>query len=184
MCGRYIYYDGKNQRLKKLIETARNQLDEQKFRQISLGDVFPGDHAFVGMADQNGLHTHVLQWGYASKHGLVINARSETVFTTRFFAGGIPCAAIASAYYEWSSEHERYRFFIPGKTLYLASIAHREKDGMHYAVLTEEAAGKCRNIHSRQPVIFDYESAEQWCLSKNPGALLKNSLHNRSFEKD
>lgn len=181
MCGRYIFYDGKKQKIRQLIELAEEKLDPKIMNKVAVNDVYPGNDAFVGVRDGNGLHTHIMQWGYASDHGLVINARSETVFTSRFFAGSIPCIAIASAYYEWSADHVKYTFGIEDKPLYLASIARKENDIMHYVILTEEARGDCRRIHPRQPVIFTYENAKKWCAGHTT-SLLKDSLQNRMYQ--
>jgi putative SOS response-associated peptidase YedK len=179
MCGRYIFFDGKNEKIRNLIETARQKLGEEKLSKVSLQEVFPGQNAFVGIDTGSHMSTKIMHWGYESRHGTVINARCETAFTSPFFAGSLPCAVIASSYFEWSKDHQKYGFFADASPIYLAGLARREKDGWHFVILTENANGLPESIHDRQPVMFTYEDAKKWCASEHPTFLLAKSIRTR-----
>lgn len=183
MCGRYRFFDEKNPKLKEIIETAKKTLPSEEFAEISLFEVFPSQKCFVGYWNQKKqeVRTTVMKWGYTGFHdNTVINARSETCFTSRFFNDSLPCAIPASSYFEWSQNpHRKYEFTTEEQPVYLAGIFHQEKDGNHFVILTEEAGQPQRQIHSRQPVMFPYEKAREWCAFKHPSSLLSCSIQKR-----
>ena len=186
MCGRYLFLSEKNERLKALAEAAKEKLKKEQFEKISLYEVFPGSISFAGIYDpvKKNTVTRLMRWGYSKTDGRrIINARSETCFSSPFFAGSLPCALPASAYYEWSKDKVRHAFCTDEETFYLAGICRMKNNEYEFAVLTEEAQGKCAEIHNRQPVIFNYENAKKWCASDTPWILLEHSVQNRFFEK-
>ena len=179
MCGRYVFYDEKNRRIADLIDKARARYGEEEFSRISMNEVCPGSTAFAGIYIPS-RNMHVLRpmkWGYPRASGSpVINARSETAFSSRFFAGSIPCVLPASSYYEWSKEtHARYAFRTADECMYLGGLARQFADGWHFVILTEEAKGEARTIHDRQPLVFSYEDAKKWCASVHPTSLYASS---------
>jgi putative SOS response-associated peptidase YedK len=188
MCGRYLFYEEENIRLKKLLDAAKKKLPENEYKQLSLLDVCPGSKAFAGMYDAytNHFHTEVMTWGYAGVGNgkIVINARSETCFSSSFFSHSRLCVLPATAYYEWSSEPRvKYRFSMAETPIYLGALCHKERDGFHFVIITEKATGRQREIHSRQPLMFTYEDAKTWCFSKNPTSLLSLSVQERTLNR-
>ena len=186
MCGRYVFYDEMNQRVQRLIETARSRYTEQEFETISLTEVFPGSRAFAGIfiPSAGQFVTRVMRWGYPAAKKTVINARSETAFSSPFFAGSIPCVLPASYYYEWSKEPRiRYAFRIADACMYLGGIARQIDGEWHFVILTEEAQGEQREIHTRQPLVFTYENAKKWCASQHPTSLYPCSVQKRFTDK-
>ena len=166
MCGRYLFYDDKNETLKRLIEAAREKLPAARFAQVSLYEVFPGQSAFAGIYDpRRGFRTEVMQWGYPSASGRgVINARSETAFSASFFAGSGRCAVPACGYYEWSaSPRRKYYFTTKNPPVYLAGLCKPFSSGSHFVILTQEASGEQRRIHTRMPLVLDAAAAHDWC---------------------
>ncbi|MBR3357636.1 MAG: SOS response-associated peptidase family protein [Solobacterium sp.] len=187
MCGRYVFWDEKNQRWQRLIEQARQKFAEKDFEEVSLTEVFPGTQAFAGIYIP-ARDTHVMRimkWGYPRSTGSpVINGRSETCFSSRFFAGSIPCVLPASYYYEWTkSPRVRYAFRIADECMYLGGLARQFADGWHFVILTEEARGEARTVHDRMPLAFTYEDAKKWCASEHPTSLYSLSVSERFIEK-
>ncbi len=186
MCGRYIFYDEENKRLQALIEKAKDRLPYDRFSTVSLYEVYPSQNAFgaVYIPQKKEVESIVMKWGYPGYHGnIVINARSETAFTSSFFRDSRPCVLPATGYYEWSKDKDRYCFFIEEKPFYLGGICRRIGREICFVILTEPAAAHQLGIHDRQPVLFGYEDAKKWCASLHPTSLLENSIQYRSFVK-
>lgn len=186
MCGRYLFLTEKNERLKALAEAAKEKLPKETYEKLSLFEVYPGSVSLAGLYDPsiNKTVTRPMVWGLRSFDGkLIINARSETCFSSRFFADCRPCAMAASAYYEWSKNKTRYAFTTDEETFFLAGLWRYENSGMHFVILTEAANEETAEIHHRQPVIFPYEKAKAWCQSETPSLLLKDSVVKRYFTK-
>jgi putative SOS response-associated peptidase YedK len=185
MCGRYIFYDEKNQQLKEMIAAAREKMSPKEFAEISLFEVFPGQKAFAAVYDPAKQRSVIrtMQWGYSYAERPVINARSETCFSSSFFAGSLPCAIPASSYFEWTKTHQKYEFRTKHETIYLGALAHMENGAWHFVILTEEAKNAQAEIHPRQPLVFTYEDAKKWCASKHPTSMYANSIQERIQNK-
>lgn len=163
---------------------AEKNMKPEEFEKISLFDVHPGESAFAGYWNEEKQSTRItiMQWGFKMQNKLVINARSETCFESSFFKDALPCVLPADSYYEWSKKpHRKYTFLTSSKPMYLAGICHKEDGRLHFVILTEEAGSPQREIHDRQPVIFNYEDAKKWCASKHPTSLLHNSIPERTI---
>lgn len=176
MCGRYLFYDDKVDYIVHLVEQV-----EMKFPEINLRqkDIYPSQQALVAKRKQEMTTLDFYHWGIALKKNLVINGKSETAFSSPFFAGSKPIIIPCSGYYEWNTDKEKYLFNLNDQPLFLAGLA-KEK---HFVILTEKASEKLSLIHPRMPVCFDYENAKAWCLSDNPMLQLKNSIQNRLYQK-
>jgi putative SOS response-associated peptidase YedK len=105
-----------------------------------------------------------------------INARIETATTKPLFRGAWTsrrCLIPASGFYEWRSVE------VPGKAkpaklpfyisrsddlpLTFAGLWERRKDGMlSCTILTTEACGGIRDLHTRMPVILASQDFEPW----------------------
>ncbi len=186
MCGRYLFSDGNNEQLDELIAIAEKKLPRKQFEQIAINEVTPGSLSFVGVFDplKNKMKTVTMKWGTPSfSNKTIINARSETCFESRFFAGWIPCVIPASAYYEWSAAKRKYEFRTPEETFYMAGLYRQNNGCQEFVILTEEARDAAAGIHHRQPVIYDRDKAKAWCTSHTPSLLLKDSVDQRYFEE-
>lgn len=185
MCGRYVFYDENNQQLKKIIASAKEKMPEKEFNEISLFEVFPGQKALAAVYDAKRAQVRikVMKWGFVQGTRSVINARSETCFNSLFFADAVPCAVPASAYFEWTADHQKYSFTADNETIYLGGLAKEHSDGWYFIIITEPASGMQKEIHDRQPLVFTYQDAKKWCASKHPTSLLSHSLQERSSTK-
>ena len=181
MCGRYVFYDENNQQLKKIIASAKEKLPEKEFNEISLFEVFPGQKALAAVYDAKRAQVRikVMKWGFVQGTRSVINARSETCFTSPFFTGSVPCVIPASSYFEWTKTHQKYEFRCQDETIYLGGLAHQENEEWHFVILTEDASGKQADIHFRQPLVFNYEDAKKWCASQHPTSMYASSIQER-----
>ncbi len=185
MCGRYVFYDQQNAQLKEMIAQAKEKMSAKEFNEISLFEVFPGQKAFAAVYDttKKAVRIKTMRWGYDNHGKAVINARSETCFTSAFFQDSLPCAIPASSYFEWTKTHQKYEFRCSDETIYLGALAHLEKNEWHFVILTEEAQGGQAEVHSRQPLVFCYEDAKKWCASPHPTSLLIHSIQERCRKK-
>ncbi len=185
MCGRYIFASEENEFIRRLIAKAEKSMKPEVFEEISLFDVFPGQKAIVMTASAKPDHTSftVMIWGFAGRNSqMIINARSETAFQSSFFAGCLPCAIPASAYYEWTPQKHKYSFRID-EPFFLGGLCRVENNELHFVILTEEAASPQNEIHHRQPLLFTAKDAKAWTASAQPTLMIKNSVQKRIIEK-
>ncbi len=184
MCGRYLFFDEQNQKLRELIELARQKLPEKQFEELSFADVYPSAKALAGIyiPERDAVVTRVMRWGFETNGKTVINARSETALTSRFFAGTLPCALPASLYYEWDEKRKKHAFAIDEIPFYLGGLCRKTPGGYDFVILTEEAGMPQRTIHDRQPVIFTYEDAKYWCIH-GTGDALSRSVRQRIMQE-
>lgn len=181
MCGRYLFFDEKNQKIRRLIQIAESTLDPIVFATVSLHEVTPGSHAFAGIYDRpNGkFHSVIMKWGMPLKNRLVINARQETFRDSPFFNQSRPCVLLCCGYYEWSRDHRKYYFSLKDDAMYLAGLYHPYEKENVYTILTENATGEQALIHPRQPIVLSYEKAQEWCASPLSFPVHDFSIQNR-----
>ena len=88
------------------------------------------------------------------------------------------CLIPATGYYEWDESKKKFLFSQPeGGLLYMAGL-YRPWEGVNrFVILTREAAGDAREIHSRMPVVIPKNLREEWLLdpSAAPGIFLDAS---------
>lgn len=182
MCGRYLFFDGKNRKIHQLIEQAEKKLPPETFSSLSLHEVFPKDYVFTGIYDEKNhrFRSAVMQWGFALKAKTVVNARIETFRMSSFYADTKPCVILCSGYYEWSKEKTKYLFTRRDESMYLAGLYHFENHHPVFVILTEEAVGSCAEIHHREPIVLTYEKAQAWCQDITM-PVQSFSIHERNF---
>ena len=108
------------------------------------------------------------------------NARSETITQKQTFAElwrkGRRCLVPAEGFYEWPEDKVKgrkpYKVTVPQQeTIAMAGLWTRKGDKVSFTILTQPAAGALADIHSRMPVAFLPEQAEEWFESANDDAL-------------
>ncbi len=186
MCGRYQFYDQRNEEVRRMIETVKQQMPEPEFRKLSLSEVFPGQMVLTEVFGHSDGKFHVcpMIWGYPGKGKLIINGRSETADVSRFFAGSSRCIIPASGYYEWT-ENPRQKYYIVRTEgmAYLGALCRREADGWRFVILTEAAQGFQKEIHDRMPLMFSKEDAKNWLKGIDYKRMLSASLKDRKAVK-
>lgn len=165
MCGRYLFWDSNNQNLKKLIDYAEETLPEEVFSRVSIKEARPGTLCFAGMYDEKcrKYRSGLMKWGYERMKKLVINARSETWQNSPFFHGSQPCVLPCAGYYEWDHAKSRHLIHTGEEILYLGGLYHMENNSPVFVIVTEEADISIRDIHDRQPLLFERNEALKWC---------------------
>jgi putative SOS response-associated peptidase YedK len=164
-----------DQELKRMvIEMEKNAWETYTPTKIKTnGEIFPTDVVPVQTVMGS---CQPMQWGFSRSKGRpVINARSESALEKPMFLQAMRerrCLIPAGGYYEWLSEGNkktRYRFFDPGRPLYLAGCWRREKDGGRcaFVILTRPAVKAVAAIHHRMPVSIPHQFREAW-LCRGP----------------
>lgn len=177
MCGRFYIDDETAREIERIVR----KIDRENAK---IGDVHPSEPALVLRADRESVVAEVLRWGYESarKNTLIFNARSETVRERPMFRYDYEtrrCLIPACKFYEWKDigarKKEKYDFFAPEQTLYLAGIYHKDPAGDRFTILTREAQGCMAGIHSRMPLIIHKEDREAWLFSEKEAEKLLDS---------
>ena len=116
-------------------------------------------------------HGVLMRWGFPGAHGLLINARSETVSKLPAFRESFQarrCLVPADGFYEWKKlGRERHPYLIEladGRPFSLAGI----HDGQQFVVLTTTANPLLEFLHTRMPVILPPESYSDWLQERTP----------------
>jgi len=124
-------------------------------------------------AEGGGLRLELLVWGFQPSWAkrAWINARSETVFSSRAFAPAARkrrCLVPALGWYEWQGEsppRQPWIFHLDGfRPFAFAGIfcpAGAESQG-NFAILTTEAAKGLAHIHGRMPVALGEREQKRW----------------------
>ena len=182
MCGRYQFFDEKNERINSLISKLKEILPEERFNRLTFGEVAPGQEVCIGVwnANNNRFGITTMTWGFPAGKKLLINARSETLEEKPMFRDCRPCVIIAQGYYEWSKEpKEKYYFTVEETPLYMAGLYRYYMDHYEFVILTEEAQLPEKAIHNRQPVILTRKDAEEWCSTRNVEKMIHASVNPR-----
>lgn len=175
MCGRYLYFEQNNKRIRSMLQQLQMKLPAQEYSSLSLEEVFPSQKTPVCILDDHGKwQAEVMRWGIQRKQakGLIINARSETASSSPLFQTSLKqrrCLILASGYYEWDKEKkEKILFRFPDESaLYLAGFYHQENQENHFVIMTRNAQPEIEHIHSRMPVLFHRNQAQGYLMKEN-----------------
>jgi putative SOS response-associated peptidase YedK len=163
MCGRYaIYTEEENLEMREIIREINDRYVNDIGR-MKTGEIFPTNIAPAIIAkDASGRQASLLKWGFENRYsgnGLLINARSETIFEKPTFRRLIPinrCLLPASCFFEWKADeigHKiKYAIRPDGSSLfYMAGIFD---DQGSFVIITTDANEQMSVIHNRMPVMF------------------------------
>lgn len=166
MCGRYLTPD------EAALERAWDLRAPRGYRQSY--NFAPSQAAPVLLPQAGGgWSLELLTWGFQPHWAkrAWINARSETVFTSRAFAAAAKrhrCLVPAVGWYEWqgaSPPRQPWLFHLGGfRPFAFAGICSppAETENGNFAILTTEAKGGLAAIHSRMPVVLDASDQSRW----------------------
>ncbi|MGD8340544.1 MAG: SOS response-associated peptidase [Gammaproteobacteria bacterium] len=140
--------------------------------------------------DEGGRRIEALIWGFQphwAKRGW-INARSETVFSSRAFAPAARrnrCLVPALGWYEWQGKErprQPWLFHLDGfKPFAFAGIFTPGGDDAppSFAILTTEAPPPLAEIHGRMPVVLEDSDYDRWlasdCVEDEAQAIIGNN---------
>jgi putative SOS response-associated peptidase YedK len=182
MCGRYLTPEEAD------LERAWELDPPEGYRQSF--NLAPSQLAPVVRSGESGMSLVQLVWGFQphwAKRGW-INARSETVFSSRAFATAARrsrCLVPALGWYEWQGSkppRQPWIFHLDGfRPFAFAGIwsPAGEKTPESFAILTTEAAPALAEIHGRMPVVVDPSDYQRWlapdCDQDEAGTIIGNN---------
>ncbi len=181
MCGRYIFAD---------IDTSPTfaHFDlKNKPKLVPSYNIAPDSHQLtvVHNSPNKGMY---MRWGFRpqwfKKAGGVINARSETIEQKPMFKKAFErarCLVPTTGFYEWTTRNdEKIPYFIHLKNNHLFAFAgiydyykKGNDDHYSYAIITTQANGIMKPIHTRMPVIIDKQDYDVWLNAKSSIDILK-----------
>ena len=171
MCGRYLLEnDMEHQTLNQLMGALSNDIPAFS---ISMGEIAPSMRVPVLTAPNVPM---IQRWGFPRAHGrgLLINARAETADSKPAFRQSLlhrRCAVPCNGFFEWDHNKQKYRFTLPGHSLfYLAGIYQFFENQPHFVILTTSANASMSDIHDRMPVVLNSDQCLQW-LCETDGAM-------------
>lgn len=173
MCGRYsLFVDQDSREIMKIIQEASARHPSVE---LKTGEIFPTNAAPILKQESERICPDAAIWGFPhfKDKGVIINARSETVFEKKIFRESVlfrRCAIPSTGFYEWSQDEARqkYRFLLPqSNVLYMAGIYNEYKGKQRYVILTTESNASIREIHHRMPVVLLPNQIERWIEDAN-----------------
>lgn len=191
MCGRYYVDDDTAKEIEKLVR----QLDERFQSVPQKGEIRPSQPAAViHGGDGNILNASRMLWGFPryQKSGLLINARSETIWERPLFRQSMHnrrCIIPAAHYYEWNEKKEKTALSAPdAHVLFMAGIYNTYEEDNRFVIITTEANSSVRQIHNRMPLILERPEIEDWIFDeKAAGILLRKTpaalAHSQDYEQ-
>lgn len=113
-----------------------------------------------------------IRWGIKTSHGLVINARVETMASRPLFRALVSSSRLIipmNGYYEWHQETKQpYYLHDPYQNpLWALGLYQRNREGSSAVIITRPAPPSLAGIHNRMPLLADRDMAERW-LNRNP----------------
>lgn len=154
MCGRYLLID--NDDVARWVKTSDIQL------QFATNEVFPSQQALVLVQDnhgQQGVKATNMRWGIEKwdQSARIINARQETVATSRFFKDAFAskrAVVVAHGFYEWDTEKRKWLVSDQTHSLQYMAAVVKGDEVEEFAILTQAAQADFEKIHDRQPVFL------------------------------
>lgn len=148
-------------------------------------NIAPSQLAPVVRQSDAGRVLEELRWGFRpswlkERGKAQINARSETVFTSRMFKPSAMrkrCLVLASGWYEWKSGPDRKHPFLfhrsdNGLLAFAGIWTHGpdEDDAIvdNYAIITRPASTLAARVHSRMPVLVPAARFSDWLDTSDP----------------
>lgn len=109
MCGRYNFTVEQSEELREIIEKLNAKIHGKEYKR---GEIFPTNQVPLLVGEHNETSPVLSIWGFPKfdNKGVIINARSETVFEKRTFRDSVinrRCIIPSSGFYEWDGRKEK-----------------------------------------------------------------------------
>ena len=181
MCGRY-YVESEEDiaEMNRIIEELDKRLIGTPERaSMKSGEIYPSDTVpVISNNKQHKIMPFLMKWGYTGRDGkgLIINARSESVYEKPMFRQGIlsrRCLVPATNYFEWEkhgTKKIKYALRVQNTpVIYMAGIYRFESEQNipRFVILTRPASESISFFHDRMPVNLPVSTHDEW-LSGNP----------------
>ena len=161
MCGRYLFKQNDDEELQDWV----NQLNLETPTSIAVHEVFPTNSTIV----LTGITTPALMsWGLPKWDGpgVIINARSESVLESRFFKDHLHhrrCLIKADGFFEWDKNKQKHLVQrADGLPFYMAGCYDENPQRPRFVILTDEAEGAFRSLHTRVPLMIPAAYAQKY----------------------
>lgn len=170
MCGRYNFTVEQSEEILEILEKLNAKFQGKEAR---TGEVFPTNLAPILIEEKSEVSPALSNWGFPKfdQKGVIINARSETVFEKRTFRNSLinrRCIIPSTGFYEWDSEKKKFLFHIEGtNALYMAGLYNNYGGEMRYVILTTEANESMKEIHTRMPLVIPKNEIDTWIRDNN-----------------
>ena len=181
MCGRYsVLTEDEIIEIRSIIAeiSLRMVRDDMENYEARSGEVRPTDNSPIVASQRDGIAFVSARFGFKKWNGkgVIINARSETIKTTRTFSGLLDagrCVVPAGEYYEWKTtadgsskkKSEKTKHFVKdseGNLLFFAGLYRDGDDGREFVIITKEPCGEVADLHDRMPVCLRVNQIESW----------------------
>jgi putative SOS response-associated peptidase YedK len=146
-------------------------------------NIAPTENLLVVHDFNGGRHLSEMRWWLTphwsdgpSQKFAMFNARAESIEQSRAYKGPFQYRRAiipVNGFYEWRQEDgKKYPYFIESESgpLALAGVWDSWSDGtqelLSCSIITTEASDAFRSIHSRMPVILEWDRLEEWLDEK------------------
>ena len=165
MCGRICYTRYALQKAQRLFGFA------EEFQAAAEGTINPSDLTVIIGGKDGEYSVQEAKWGFAGKEGsLVINARSESIFTKPMFSSSAlyrRCLVPAERFFEWTPEKEKVGFKDPNTdVMYLAGLWKYSENELRFVVITAPANKSVSDVHDRMPLLIGESEARAWIFDE------------------
>ncbi len=165
MCGRYNFTVEQNDEIIEILEKLNAKFHNAA---VKTGEIYPTNQAPILTLEQEEISPTISAWGFPKfdEKGVIINARSETVFTKKTFRDSLlnrRCIIPSTGFYEWDSEKRKFLFRMEGtKVLYMAGLYTNYREELRFVILTTEANASMKEIHTRMPLVIPKHEVSAW----------------------
>lgn len=199
MCGRFTQYEPRSHYIEVLAPDKKfsGGIDDIPIERYN---VAPGSRVLLLNQRDDKIYLDPVNWGYQpswaedSKRPPMINARVESVATSRMFKPLFEhgrALVMADGWYEWKKDpHEskiKQPYFIYHKShtpLFFAAISRFHPDAIDapdddgFVIVTAASDEGLLDIHDRRPLVLDPEQAREWLDSvTSPERALEIAQH-------
>ena len=167
MCGRYNFTVEQSDELREIIEKLNAKIQGKEYKS---GEIFPTNQVPLLVGEHNQSSPVFSIWGFPKfdNKGVIINARSETVFEKRTFRDSVinrRCIIPSSGFYEWDSEKRKIMFGLDAITApYMAGLYKYYQDEVRFVIPTPAANDSISDVHHRMPLVIPKNAIDTWIL--------------------
>lgn len=190
MCGRFFL----DTDIKDLIPYYR--IENVAINEYKKGEMYPSQNTPIVLENQNRSLVHG-KWGfyYGQGKGIVINGRSETIMDKPMFKNSYynaRCIIPANAFFEWKEvDKKKVKHSIALKEnklisfggVYKKSLDENLNEQLTYVIITSEAEGDIKAIHSRMPLIIKDNQIDLWLNGNTSTELIGKVLKSKDIDK-
>ena len=165
MCGRYNFTVEQSDELREIIEKLNAKIHGKEYKS---GEIFPTNQVPLLVGEEKQPSPLLSIWGFPKfdNKGVIINARSETVFEKRTFRDSAinrRCIIPSSGFYEWDSEKRKIMFRLDGSdALYMAGLFNYYQNELRFVILTTAANESISDVHHRMPLVIPKNEIDTW----------------------